>query len=186
MTNVERDRRIVNGLRIAGWGLAAVLLLAPLVAMRFTDAVQWTAFDFAVAAAMLLTAGGAMELAVRLSGSWPYRIGCGVAVLGAFLLFWATGAVGIIGSENEAANLLYFGVLLIGAGVAAFSGFRARGMAVAMVAMAVAQTVVGVAAVARGWGATDPSWPVDILGATGVFTVMWLLAAGLFRRAAQG
>ena len=62
--------RLLNGLRIAGWGLAAAMLATPLVAMPFTDEVVWTAFDFAVFGTMLLAAGGAMALAVRMSGDW--------------------------------------------------------------------------------------------------------------------
>ena len=32
--------------RIAAWGLAGLILLLPLVAMQFTDEVEWTASDF--------------------------------------------------------------------------------------------------------------------------------------------
>ena len=174
--------RLLNGLRIAGWGLAAAMLATPLVAMQFTDEVVWTAFDFAVFGTMLLAAGGAMELAVRMSGDWSYRIAAGVAVLAGFLLIWSTLAVGIIGNEDEPANLMFFGVLLIGAGGAAIARFRAEGMGWTLFAMAIAQAAAP--AQGAGWGTTTPIWPMDILGASGIFTVAWLLSAGLFRRAA--
>ena len=176
--------RLLNGLRIAGWGLAAAMLATPLVAMQFTDEVVWTAFDFAVFGTMLLAAGGAMELAVRMSGDWSYRIAAGVAVLAGFLLIWSTLAVGIIGNEDEPANLMFFGVLLIGAGGAAIARFRAEGMGRTLFAMAIAQAAAGATALIAGWGTTTPIWPMDILGASGIFTVAWLLSAGLFRRAA--
>ena len=34
----------LNPVRVIGWGLIAVLLSAPAVAMRFTHEVDWTAF----------------------------------------------------------------------------------------------------------------------------------------------
>ena len=182
--NAQGGDRLLNGLRIACWGLAAALLLTPLAAMQFTDEVQWTAFDFAVFGAMLAAAGGAMEAAVRMSGSWFYRIAAGVAVLTGFLLVWATLAVGIIGDEDEAGNLMFFGVLLIGAAGAAVARFRAEGMGRTLFAMALAQAAAGATALIAGWGATSAIWPMDILGATGVFTAAWLISAGLFRRAA--
>ena len=46
---------------MGGLGVALVLL-APLIAMRFTDEVNWTAFDFAFAAVLLIGAGLLLEL----------------------------------------------------------------------------------------------------------------------------
>lgn len=81
--------------RIAGWGAAAALLLAPLSAMQFTEEVNWTPFDFAVFGAMLAVAGGAFELVVRLTRRQAVRTVAGTAIAAAFLLAWAHGAVGI-------------------------------------------------------------------------------------------
>ena len=50
-------------------------------------------------------------------GEWvnkTYRRAFFVGFLGVFLLFWVNGAVGIIGSEDNPANLLYGGVVLTG------------------------------------------------------------------------
>ena len=44
--------------RIFGWGMAAVVLLLPLVGMQFTSEVNWTGFDFLVAGVMV---GGVSE-----------------------------------------------------------------------------------------------------------------------------
>ncbi|HQY46707.1 MAG TPA: hypothetical protein PLE38_07145 [Usitatibacteraceae bacterium] len=81
--------------RIAGWGAAAALLLAPLVAMQFTGEVKWTPFDFAVFGAMLAVAGGALELVVRVTRRQAVRAVAGTAIAVAFLLAWAHGAVGL-------------------------------------------------------------------------------------------
>lgn len=74
----------------------AILLLLPMVAMRFTDAVDWTAFDFA-AAALLLTGGAiAYDMATRKARSGRSRVVAGAAVLLFVVILWAQGAVGIV------------------------------------------------------------------------------------------
>lgn len=78
--------------RIAGWGLLAVLLLTPLVAMQFTDEVDWTASDFVIMGVLLLLVGLGFELAARLSSDVVYRAAFGLAVLTGFLLVWVNSA----------------------------------------------------------------------------------------------
>lgn len=51
-TNGEGAWRL-NPWRVLGWGTAAALLLTPLIAMRFTSEVNWTASDFALAGVMI-------------------------------------------------------------------------------------------------------------------------------------
>lgn len=85
-----------NRWRIVGWGIAAILFLLPLVAMQFTDEVNWDLIDFIIFGAMLLAAGGALELASRMMSNKVYRAAVAVAVIAAFILIWVNGAVGII------------------------------------------------------------------------------------------
>jgi hypothetical protein len=108
-----------------------------------------------------------------------------VALAAAFLLIWLNLAVGIIGDEGEPANLLYVGVLAIGIGGALLARFEAGGMARAMILAVVAVAAVGVVALAAGWGATGPSWPLDIAGLTVFFAAMFGGSAWLFRQAAR-
>ena len=96
MTNTETaPGRHWTALRILGWGAAAAVLLAPLVAMAFSDQVAWTGLDFAVMGAMLLGAGLACEAAVRLLKSDGARFAACGAVGVVFLLIWVELAVGI-------------------------------------------------------------------------------------------
>lgn len=162
--------------RIVLWSAAAALLLVPLVAMQFTDEVDWSAADFAVFGAMLAGAGGAFELAVGMTHNTAYRAAVAVALGAAFLLVWANGAVGIIGSEDNPANLMFGGVLVVGIVGAAVARLRARGMARALVVTALAQALVAVIAAASGAG--------YIFVATAFFCALWLASAWLFRRAA--
>ena len=171
--------------RWALWGSAAVLLLLPLVAMRFTAAVDWDETDFLVMGAMLVGACGAYELAARMTGDLAYRAAAGVAVVAAFLLIWMNLAVGVIGSEDNPANLMYAGVLAVGLLGAVIARFRPLGMARAMTAAALAQAVVGGIALAAGLGATGENWPQVIVVLTGFFAALWLVSAGLFWKAAR-
>ena len=177
--------RRTNPWRIAAWSGAVVLLLLPLVAMQVSDEVQWGPLDFAVAGALIFGTGLALELLLRKSGSLAYRVGAGLALVAAFLLIWINLAVGIIGDEGEPANLLYIGVLAVGIGGALLARFEAGGMARAMVLAAVAVAVVGVVALAAGWGATGPRWPLDIAGLTVFFAALFGGSAWLFRQAAR-
>ncbi len=169
-----------SGWRIAVWGTAALLLLLPLVAMQFTKEMAWGLADFAIFGAMLLGACGTYELAARATGNNAYRAAVGIALAAAFILVWMNLAVGIIGSEDNPANLMYGGVLAVGIIGAVFARFQPHGMARALVATAVAQAFVAVIAVIAGLGYT---LALTIL--TGIFVALWLTSARLFQRAAK-
>jgi hypothetical protein len=171
--------------RIAPWVIAALILLLPLVAMQFTDEVVWDETDFAVIGAMLLGACGAYELAARMTGNIAYRAAVGVAVVAAFILIWINLAVGIIGSEDNPANLMYGGVLAVGIVGALIVHFQPHGMARALAATALAQALVGVIALIAGLGSTGANWPGAIVFLTGFFAALWLVSAWLFRKAAR-
>lgn len=172
--------------KMAVWAAAtAIILLVPSVAMQVTDEVNWTGFDFAFAGVLMFGVGVAYELAARKTGNSAYRAGVGVALAAAFLLVWMNGAVGIVGSEDNPANLMYGGVLAVGIIGAVIAHFRADGMARAMIVTAFAQALVAVIALITGSGSTGSAWSLDVLGLTGFFTALWLIAAWLFRKAAQ-
>ena len=171
--------------RIAGWGAVVLVLLAPLVAMQFTDEVNWTTGDFVFAAVVLGTVGGLLELTVRKTGDAAYRAAVGVALAGGVLLVWLSGAVGIIGSEDNPANLMYGGVLAIGTVGALIARFRARGMARAMYATALATVAVAVIAYAAGMS-TPGDWLRELVLLNGFFVALFAGSAVLFREAAEG
>jgi hypothetical protein len=163
--------------RIAVWGTAALVLLLPLLAMQFTEEVAWDLADFVVFSAMLTGACGTYELAARATRNHAYRAAVGVALAAAFILVWMNLAVGIIGTEENPANLLHGGVLAVGIIGAIIARFRPRGMSRALIGTALAQAVVAVIAFISGWGQT---WIL-----TGFFVALWLISARLFRKAAR-
>jgi hypothetical protein len=141
--------------------------------------------DFATFGAMLVGAGGTYELAARMTGNNAYRAAVGVALAAAFILVWMNLAVGIVGTEDNPANLMYGGVLAVGIIGAVIARFQSHGMARAMSATALAQALVAVIALTAGLGSTGPSWPGGILILTGFFAALWLISAWLFRKAAR-
>jgi hypothetical protein len=74
------------------------VLLLPAVAMRFTDEVSWSLFDFMVAGGLLLLAGVTFEFFARRSGSMKSRLMAGVAIAAVLAIVWLELAVGIFGS----------------------------------------------------------------------------------------
>lgn len=86
----------LSWLRPVGWGLVVLILLTPLIAMRFTPEVAWTASDFLFAAVLLVGAGVLIELAVRKVRNRAGALMVAGAVVLAVLLIWAQGAVGIV------------------------------------------------------------------------------------------
>ena len=163
----------------------AFILLLPLLAMQFTDEVVWDWADFAVGGALLFAAGLMYELVARTIDKIVYRVAVGVAVVAALLLVWMNLAVGIIGSEDNLANLMYIGVLAVGIIGAIIARLQPHGMARALFMMALTQALVAVIALIAGWGSTAPIWPWDILILTGFFAALFLGSARLFRNAAR-
>lgn len=164
--------------RVAVWSLAALLLLLPVAAMQFTDEVNWGPADFIIFGAMLLAACGIYELAARITGSRAYRAAVGVAVATAFILIWINLAVGIIGTEDNPANLMFGGVIAIGIIGALIARFQPQGMARALLATAIAQALAAVTGLVAGWGEEAVVLPI-------FFTALWLASAWLFRKAAR-
>jgi hypothetical protein len=163
-----------------------LLLVLPLIAMQFTDEVDWDETDFIVMGALLFSACGAFELAVRITGNTAYRAGVGVAAVSALLLIWINLAVSIIGSEDNPANLMYLGVLAVGIAGAFSTDFKPDGMARALLATALAQALVAVITLIFGWGSEGENWPKVIVVLNGFFSALWLGSAWLFSQSSAG
>ena len=162
----------------------SLILLLPLAAMQVTDEVAWGPADFALAGTLLLGTGLAYQLAARRVESFTYRAAVAVALAAALLLVWLNLAVGLIGSEDDPANLLYVGVLAVGIIGALIARFRPHGMARALLVTALAQALVAAIALAAGSGA-PASGPLEIVAVNAVFVALFLGSALLFRAAAR-
>jgi hypothetical protein len=116
----------------------------------------------------------------------PYRVAFGVGLAGVLLLGWVSGAVGIIGSEDNPVNLMYWAipaVLLIGSLI---SRFKPRGMAWTLSAAALVQLSVPVVALILS---PEVSWGnVGVIGVfifNSIFALLFAVSALLFWRVAK-
>ena len=88
--------------------VTTVILLLPLVAMQFTDEVNWGVFDFVFAGALLGGTGVLLELALRKPRNIAFRVAAAAVGVAAIVL----------GEADDAPGLVLFGCLLIAGTVA--------------------------------------------------------------------
>lgn len=74
------------------------ILLIPLIAMQFTNEVDWEVSDFVVFGGLLLALGLLIDLAIRKLRTSKYKVPIIIAIIILFLLIWAELAVGIFGT----------------------------------------------------------------------------------------
>jgi uncharacterized membrane protein len=160
--------------RLFLWSGTFLALATPWVLMRYTDQGAWTVFDFLVFGVLVGGVCVGVELAMRLSNRWAYRLAAIVSVLGGFLMVWANLAVGIIGSEENPQNLIFYVVLLIGLFGSLITRFTSRGLMWTLRLMAAAQLAIFVIAAGLGWALL----PVFTI----FYCLLWLVAAELFER----
>ena len=80
--------------------LVVILLLTiPLIAMQFTDEVEWSPSDFMIMGLLLSVTGFTGVLISKKVNSYSHRVLLLVILAIIFLLIWAELAVGIFGSQ---------------------------------------------------------------------------------------
>ena len=170
--------------RAAAWTIAAGLMLLPVTVQLVSGNFGWSAGDFVFAAVILFTGGFLFDIAARKAPNLSYLLGAGAALAAGFGLFVVNGAVGLVGSEDEAHNLLFLAVILVAAAGAVAARGRPSGMARAMLAAAIAHIVVSAGLLIRAGGASDGSVMTEVVGLS-MFAGIWLASALLFRNAAR-
>lgn len=146
------------------------------------------AMSLGVLAALLIVSPFAM-LSPTLPRSRAYQLAIGLALAATFILFWAIGAGSFMGTDDEhPADLVYVVVPIVGISGAIIARFQPRGMARALFATAVAQMLVPVIVVIAGLNLV-PISTSDLVSftviANGPFAALYLVSAGLFRKAAR-
>ena len=169
-----------NWWRIGRWSAAAALLCIPAIAMRYTSEVDWTASDFVVMGTLFAAILGAYEFLASRAPGFAYRAASVLTTLGIFLLIWMNMAVGIIGSENNDANLMFVAVVALIVGGGCVSRFQAPGMRAALLAPPAAQAAIGAIALAGDLGIDGRGWPRDVIVLTIFYTGLWTVAGTLF------
>ena len=112
-----------------------------------------------------------------------YRFAVGVALAAVFLLVWMNAAVGgILG--DDPANMMYFGVLLVGFVGSVIAHLEPQGMSRALFATAFAMVLVPAIALIIGTPAFA-NGVVAVFGLHSVFAMLFVGSALLFRKAAR-
>ncbi|MDO8668932.1 MAG: hypothetical protein Q7K65_01425 [Candidatus Buchananbacteria bacterium] len=166
------------------WVVIAAFIFIVFLSMLFTDEVS---LGEAVAyGIILLAAGGFCELWQWLkTRTKVYRIAFVVGLAGALLLGWANGAVGIIGSENNPANLMYGAVFAVGLIGSTMARFKPRGMAHTLYAAALVQILIPAVALFI-WPAKASWGEAGVIGVfivNSFFALLFVVSALLFRHA---
>lgn len=167
--------------------VTGLLLLIPLVAMQFTQEVNWTFSDFVFAGVLLFGTGTTYVLIARKWNNTAYKLAVAVGVVAGLMLVWANAAVGLIGSEHNPANLLYLGVPLVALVGAFVARFRPLGMSNAMFAASltyVVVTLIGLFVWKPTGAAAEPSVQLaTVVVFNAAFAAIWAVSGWLFRRA---
>ena len=79
--------------------IAGLLLLIPLIAMQFTNEVNWSLFDFIIMGAMLTIAGLLIGITLTKFKVSKNRILLIAIIIAIFFLIWAELGVGIFGTR---------------------------------------------------------------------------------------
>lgn len=174
--------------RLRMWAIViALLLLVPLVLTLLGSGVDgdgwnWTPFDFIFMGILLFGSAAVFELISMKGKSLVYRAAVGVAVVTGVLLVWVNAAVGVIGSEGNPANAMYFGVLLIGFIGAAIARLEPRGMARTLFVVAFAHALVPVIAFFV-WKPVFSPGVIQVFILNTFFVAAWVISGMLFREA---
>jgi hypothetical protein len=162
--------------------VTASVLLIPLWGNTYIDGWHWHWYTFVLAAAFLFSGGLTYELIARTKSNRAYRFAVGLAVATAFALIWANR---VLAAYENPANLLYVGVVVIGVIGAAISRLRARGMARALFGTAVAQVLAPIIALVFWKTNLALGKAVPVIGVNGLFAMLFVASAILFRHAAR-
>jgi hypothetical protein len=180
-TDTNMSTKSLLRILLAPW----LILWIPATAMLIkAEGWAWNPGDFVVAWVFMSGVGLAYTLVTRKAVNRAYRVATGVALAAGLILLWINGAVGLIGSENNPANLMYVAVLGIGVIGAVIARLKPLGMARALCVTAVAQFVVPVIAL-MAWRSDFKPGVAKVFALNFAFVVMFAASASLFRRAGR-
>lgn len=171
--------------RLIVWTIIVALLLLILVARQLTNEVQLN--ETSAYILILLAIGGFYELWQWLKiQTRIYRIAFGIGLMGMSFLGWVSGAVGIIGSENNPVNLMYWAVFAAGLIGSLVSRFKPLGMAYTLFVTALIQESIPVIALISSpkvsWG---DAGVIGVFILNSIFAVFFIVSGLLFRLAAK-
>ena len=158
------------------------ILLIPLV-LTLLASWHWRPGAFVLAVVLLFGGAGLTYglVAKKMMSNKAYRFAVGVALAAVFILVWMNAAVGgILG--DDPANMMYFGVLLVGFSGAVIARLEPQGMSRALLATAFAMVLVPAIALIIGTPAFA-NGVAAVFGLHSFFAMLFVASAFLFRSA---
>lgn len=165
--------------------MTSAILLIPFLGMQFTGEVGWSLFDFIFAGTMIFGAGLFYKFITLKSNNLFYKVAIGFGILTGFMLIWSNMAVGIIGSADNPANLMYFAVIAVGLIGSLIARFDSKKMEKIMYGMAFTQALITIIILSLGLFQTPSNSLFQIIGVNGFFIVLFSVSGLLFRYAVQ-
>lgn len=182
---MKKDRKLLKSIFLVALATVAVLMV-PLVAMFFTNEVNWGIGDFIVMGGLLFGTGLSFVLLTRFATDFAYRLGVGLGLGTMLFMVWANLAVGLVGAGPNAGNLMYIGVLLVGIIGIVVSKLKAKGMERTMLVMVVTLVVVAVIELLAGMHEYPGSSVREIIGVNGFFAFLFGASALIFHFSGKG
>jgi hypothetical protein len=161
--------------------VTVIILMVPLVAMQFTDEVNWSIMDFLLMGSLIFGTGVLFVLVMRLSRNIVYKVASGLAIGATFFMVWVNLAVGLIGAGPHAGNLMYAGVIAVLIGGIYMSRFKAAGLERTMYATAFAFVLHTAIALVANMQNYPSSSVMEIIGVNLFFASPYVVAGLLFR-----
>lgn len=184
---MNRDSKFLKSTLIVA-AVTITLLIIPLVAMQFSAEVDWSIGDFIIAGFLLFGTGFSYVLLTTKINNGRYKAGIAVGLFAGLFLIWANLAVGIIGSEDNPVNTIYFGVIGIGIVGAVMSRFKSHGLSLTMFTVAFVLFLIAVGVLLYAW-TQDADFTthkiMTYIGAHGFFVMFFFISGVLFRQATQ-
>ncbi|MGX5175450.1 hypothetical protein ACUR5C_15625 [Aliikangiella sp. IMCC44653] len=186
ITTLQKIRREFKRRMVLVAVFTLLVLMLPLIAMQFTNEVNWSAADFLVMGGLLMLAGLSYVFLLSFAQHWSYRLAAALCALASLLLIWVNLAVGIIGAANNPLNLLFAGVILVVL-VSVLNAKRNHGILVkGMYTAATLQMIIPILVLTLG----DEQLVLDQQGFTsmmvcGILAAMFVVSGVLFDRNKQ-
>lgn len=167
---------------IPGAAVITLLILSiPLIAMQFTQEVDWGVGDFIVMGILIFSMAVAYVLLARYAPNFIHRAAIGSAAGTTFLMIWANLAVGLIGAGSHAGNLMYIGVVAVVIIGTYFSRFTAKGMELTMFCAALSILLIAVIALLANMQSYPGSSIAEIISVNAFFALLYCISGLLFR-----
>jgi hypothetical protein len=161
--------------------VTVAILMVPLVAMQFSDHVNWSVLDFLLMGSLIFGTGVLFVLVMRLSSNIVYKVAMGLAIGATFFMVSVNLAVGLIGAGPNAGNLMYAGIIAVLIGGIYMSRFKAAGLERTMYATAFAFVLHTSIALVANMQNYPGSSVMEIIGVNLFFASPYVVAGLLFR-----